>query len=74
MKYPGRDVGHSNIMQHGGNPEVPNLFLIQMERLCDPEGRTVPRDLGGSAGTRAFGQAVAERVAANAGVGAGAAR
>jgi isocitrate dehydrogenase (NAD+) len=38
------------------------------------EGRTVPRDLGGSAGTRAFGQAVAERVASNAGVGAGAAR
>jgi hypothetical protein len=34
------------------------------------EGRTVPRDLGGRAGTRAFGQAVAERVAATAGAGA----
>ena len=28
------------------------------------EGVTVPRDLGGTAGTRAFGEAVAERVAA----------
>jgi isocitrate dehydrogenase (NAD+) len=28
------------------------------------EGQTVPRDLGGTAGTRAFGRAVAERVAA----------
>jgi isocitrate dehydrogenase (NAD+) len=38
------------------------------------EGHTVPRDLGGTAGTRAFGLAVAVRVAANAGAGAGAAR
>jgi isocitrate dehydrogenase (NAD+) len=28
------------------------------------EGRTVPRDLGGTAGTRAYGQAVAGRVGA----------
>ena len=32
-------------------------------RAIIAEGRTVPRDLGGTTGTRAFGAAVAERVA-----------
>jgi isocitrate dehydrogenase (NAD+) len=79
-KYAGLDVANPTalilsgalMLRHLGETAAAER-VEEAVRQTIAEGRTVPRDLGGSAGTRAFGQAVAERVA-NAGVGAGAPR
>ena len=80
-KYAGLDVANPTalilsgalMLRHLGETAAAERVEASVRETI-AEGRTVPRDLGGSAGTRAFGQAVAERVAANAGAGAGATR
>ena len=69
-KYAGQDVANPTalilsgalLLRHIGEREAAE----RVERAVRDtiwEGRAVPRDLGGSAGTRAFSEAVAERVA-----------
>src|SRR5512132_2107099 len=76
-KYAGMDVANPTalilsgalMLRHLGETAAAERVEAAVRETI-AEGRTVPRDLGGTAGTRAFGQAVAERVAANANVGA----
>ncbi len=70
-KYAGKDVANPTalilsgalMLRHVGETDAAER-VEQAVRDVIGEGRTVPRDLGGNAGTRAFGEAVAERVAA----------
>ena len=76
-KYAGQDVANPTalilsgalMLRHLGETEAAGR-LEEAVRSVIAEGRSVPRDLGGSAGTRAFAAAVAERAGA---VGVGAA-
>lgn len=70
-KYAGQDVANPTALILSGAMMLRHLGEIQAAERVEKsvreiiaEGQTVPRDLGGTAGTRAFGQAVAERVAA----------
>jgi isocitrate dehydrogenase (NAD+) len=70
-KYAGQDVANPTALILSGALMLRHLgetaAAVRVEnavREVIAEGRTVPRDLGGSAGTRAFGVAVADRVAA----------
>ena len=70
-KYAGLDVANPTALILSGAMMLRHLgetgAAERVERSVRDviaEGQTVPRDLGGTAGTRAFGQAVAERVAA----------
>jgi isocitrate dehydrogenase (NAD+) len=72
-KYAGQDVANPTALILSGALMLRHLgetaAAEKVERAVREtiaEGRAVPRDLGGSAGTWAFGQAVAERVAASA--------
>jgi len=70
-KYAGQDVANPTalilsgalMLRHLGETATAERVENAVREVI-AEGRTVPRDLGGSAGTRAFGVAVAERVAA----------
>ena len=69
-KYAGLDVANPTALILSGALMPRHLgetaAAVRVEtavREVIAEGRTVPRDLGGQAGTRAFGAAVAERVA-----------
>ncbi len=70
-KYAGKDVANPTalilsgalMLRHLGETNAAER-VEQAVRDVIGRGRTVPRDLGGDAGTRAFGEAVAERVAA----------
>ena len=70
-KYAGKDVANPTalilsgalMLRHLGETNAAER-VEQAVRDVIGAGRTVPRDLGGDAGTRAFGEAVAERVAA----------
>jgi isocitrate dehydrogenase (NAD+) len=70
-KYAGKDVANPTalilsgalMLRHLGETDAAER-VEQAVRDVIGAGRTVPRDLGGDAGTRAFGEAVAERVAA----------
>ncbi len=70
-KYAGKDVANPTalilsgalMLRHLGETDAAQR-VEQAVRDVIGEGRTVPRDLGGNAGTRAFGEAVAQRVAA----------
>jgi len=69
-KYAGLDVANPTALILSGALMLRHLgetaAAVRVEtavREVIAEGRTVPRDLGGQAGTRAFGAAVAERVA-----------
>ncbi len=72
-KYAGLDVANPTalilsgalMLRHLGETAAAERVESSVRETI-AEGRTVPRDLGGNAGTRAFGQAVAERVATNA--------
>ncbi len=76
-KYAGLDVANPTalilsgalMLRHLGETAAAERVESSVREII-AEGHTVPRDLGGTAGTRAFGQAVAERVAASAGAGA----
>jgi isocitrate dehydrogenase (NAD+) len=69
-KYAGLDVANPTalilsgalMLRHMGETAAA-ARVEEAVRSTIAEGRVVPRDLGGSAGTRAFGEAVAERVA-----------
>jgi isocitrate dehydrogenase (NAD+) len=70
-KYAGQDVANPTALILSGAMMLRHLGetaaaerVENAVRQTIAEGKVVPRDLGGSAGTRAFGQAVAERVAA----------
>jgi isocitrate dehydrogenase (NAD+) len=70
-KYAGLDVANPTalilsgamMLRHVGETAAAERVEKAVREVI-AEGHTVPRDLGGTAGTRAFGQAVAERVAA----------
>ena len=70
-KYAGQDVANPTalilsgalMLRHLGETATAERVENAVREVI-AEGRTVPRDLGGSAGTRAFGAAVADRVAA----------
>jgi isocitrate dehydrogenase (NAD+) len=70
-KYAGLDVANPTalilsgamMLRHLGETAAAERVERSVREIL-AEGQTVPRDLGGTAGTRAFGQAVAERVAA----------
>jgi isocitrate dehydrogenase (NAD+) len=71
-KYAGQDVANPTALILSGAMMLRHLGeTAAAERVENAvretiaEGRTVPKDLGGTAGTRAFGQAVADRVAAS---------
>ena len=76
-KYAGQDVANPTalilsgalMLRHLGETAAAERVETAVRGVI-AEGKTVPRDLGGTAGTRAFGQAVADRVAASAGTGA----
>ncbi|CAN5766751.1 isocitrate/isopropylmalate dehydrogenase family protein [soil metagenome] len=69
-KYAGQDVANPTalilsgalMLRHLGETDAAVRVEVAVREVI-AEGRTVPRDLGGSAGTRAFGEAVAERIA-----------
>jgi isocitrate dehydrogenase (NAD+) len=69
-KYAGKDVANPTalilsgalMLRHLGQPAAADTVESAV-RDTIAEGRTVPRDLGGEAGTQAFAAAVAERVA-----------
>jgi len=70
-KYAGQDVANPTALILSGALMLRHLgetaAAVRVEnavRGVIAEGRTVPRDLGGSAGTKAFAAAVADRVAA----------
>ena len=70
-KYAGQDVANPTALILSGALMLRHLGEIDAAarvegavRAVIAEGRSVPRDLGGDAGTRAFGQAVADRVGA----------
>src|SRR5688500_2002548 len=70
-KYAGLDVANPTALILSGALMLRHLGEIAAAERVETatrdiiaEGVTVPRDLGGTAGTRAFGEAVAERVAA----------
>jgi isocitrate dehydrogenase (NAD+) len=70
-KYAGQDVANPTALILSGALMLRHLgetaAAERVERAVRDviaEGRTVPRDLGGNAGTRAFGEAVADRVGA----------
>ncbi|CAN5659408.1 isocitrate/isopropylmalate dehydrogenase family protein [soil metagenome] len=68
-KYAGQDVANPTalilsgalMLRHLGETDAAMRVETAVREVI-AEGRTVPRDLGGSAGTRAFGDAVIERV------------
>ena len=70
-KYAGKDIANPTalilsgalMLRHLGETDAAER-VEQALRDVIGEGRSVPRDLGGSTGTRAFGEAVAQRVAA----------
>ncbi len=70
-KYAGKDIANPTalilsgalMLRHLGETDAAER-VEQALRDVIGEGRTVPRDLGGTTGTRAFGEAVAQRVAA----------
>ena len=70
-KYAGKDVANPTalilsaalMLRHLGETDAAER-VERAVRDVIAEGRTVPRDLGGQAGTKAYGAAVAERVAA----------
>jgi isocitrate dehydrogenase (NAD+) len=70
-KYAGLDVANPTalilsgamMLRHLGETAAAERVETSVRDII-AEGNTVPRDLGGTAGTRAFGAAVAERVAA----------
>jgi isocitrate dehydrogenase (NAD+) len=70
-KYAGKDVANPTalilsgalMLRHLGETDAAER-VEQALREVIGEGRTVPRDLGGTTGTRAYGEAVAQRVAA----------
>jgi isocitrate dehydrogenase (NAD+) len=69
-KYAGKDVANPTalilsgalMLRHLGEPGAADRVETAVRETI-AEGRTVPRDLGGEAGTQAFAGAVAERVA-----------
>jgi isocitrate dehydrogenase (NAD+) len=69
-KYAGQDVANPTaiilsgalMLRHLGATAAAEAVERAIRETIE-EGRTVPRDLGGQAGTRAFAAAVAERVA-----------
>ena len=69
-KYAGKDVANPTalilsaalMLRHLGETDAAERVEGAVRAVIG-EGRTVPRDLGGSAGTREFGAAVADRVA-----------
>jgi isocitrate dehydrogenase (NAD+) len=69
-KYAGQDVANPTalilsaglMLRHLGETGAAERVETAVREVIG-EGRTLPRDLGGSAGTRAFAAAVAERVA-----------
>jgi len=69
-KYAGKDVANPTalilsgalMLRHLGEPEAADRVESAVREII-AEGQTVPRDLGGEAGTQAFAGAVAERVA-----------
>ena len=71
-KYAGLDVANPTalilsgvmMLRHLGETAAADRVETAVRETI-AEGRTVPRDLGGTAGTRAFGQAVADRIAAS---------
>lgn len=70
-KYAGKDVANPTalilsgalMLRHLGETNAAERVEEALREVIG-EGRTVPRDLGGTTGTRAFGEAVAQRVAA----------
>ena len=70
-KYAGKDVANPTalilsgalMLRHLGETAAAAERVERAVREVIAEGRTVPRDLGGEAGTQAFAGAVAERVA-----------
>jgi isocitrate dehydrogenase (NAD+) len=70
-KYAGQDVANPTalilsgalMLRHLGETAAGERVEAAVREVI-AEGRTVPRDLGGTAGTRAYGQAVAGRVGA----------
>jgi isocitrate dehydrogenase (NAD+) len=70
-KYAGQDVANPTalilsgalMLRHLGETAAAERVETAVRDII-AEGRTVPRDLGGTAGTKAFGAAVAERLAA----------
>ncbi|MDL2335652.1 MAG: isocitrate/isopropylmalate dehydrogenase family protein [Chloroflexota bacterium] len=71
-KYAGLDVANPTalilsgvmMLRHLGETAAADRVETAVRDII-AEGRTVPKDLGGTAGTRAFGQAVADRIAAS---------
>jgi isocitrate dehydrogenase (NAD+) len=69
-KYAGLDVANPTalilsgalMLRHLGETAAAGRVETAVREII-ADGRTVPRDMGGTAGTRAFGAAVAERVA-----------
>src|SRR3954449_11092332 len=69
-KYAGKDVANPTalilsgalMLRHLGEPAAADNVETAVREII-AEGRTVPRDLGGEAGTQEFAGAVAERVA-----------
>jgi isocitrate dehydrogenase (NAD+) len=69
-KYAGKDVANPTalilsgalMLRHLGEPGAAAAVETAVREII-AEGQTVPRDLGGEAGTQAFAGAVAERVA-----------
>ena len=69
-KYAGKDVANPTalilsgalMLRHLGEPDAADRVESAVREII-AEGQTVPRDLGGEAGTQAFAGAVAERVA-----------
>jgi isocitrate dehydrogenase (NAD+) len=69
-KYAGKDVANPTalilsgalMLRHLAEPGAADAVETAVREII-AEGRTVPRDLGGDAGTQAFAAAVAERVA-----------
>ena len=70
-KYAGLDIANPTalilsgamMLRHLGETAAAERVESSVRDIL-AEGKTVPRDLGGTAGTRAFGQAVADRIAA----------
>ena len=70
-KYAGKDVANPTalilsgalMLRHLGETDAAERVEVAVREVI-AEGRTLPPDLGGTAGTRAFASAVAERVAA----------
>jgi isocitrate dehydrogenase (NAD+) len=69
-KYAGKDVANPTalilsgalMLRHLGEPAAADIVEAALREIIG-EGRTIPRDLGGEAGTQEFAAAVAERVA-----------